>query len=99
MGNRKAKYDKLAAADRKQLQAQKAYKLRSKLVRAESFLHGLGSVLPMNQHESVVLQTGLVLRRTVNQALLDIVLAGSSEMTQRSRRAENAHGHHCLPNK
>lgn len=49
----------------------KAYKLRSKLVHAESFLHGLGNILPTNEHDPLYDKLETVLRLTVKQALLD----------------------------
>ncbi len=49
----------------------KAYSLRSKLVHAEDFLHGLGNVLPTNQHTSLYHKLESVLRQTVRHALLD----------------------------
>lgn len=50
----------------------KAYKLRSKLVHAESFLHGLGNILPMSEHTPLYEKLEEVLRQTVRQALLDV---------------------------
>ena len=49
----------------------KAYKLRSKLVHAESFLHGLGKILPMSEHNPLYDKLEEVLRQTVREALLD----------------------------
>jgi len=49
----------------------KAYKLRSKLVHTESFLHSLGNVLPMSEHNPLYDKLEEVLRETVRQALLD----------------------------
>ena len=49
----------------------KAYKLRSKLVHAESLLHGLGNILPTNEHNPLYEKLETVLRLTVKQALLD----------------------------
>ena len=49
----------------------KAYSLRSKLVHAVSFLHGLGNVLPTNQHNPLYDNLESVLRQTVVHALLD----------------------------
>jgi hypothetical protein len=43
----------------------KAYCLRSKLVHAEGFLHGLGNVLPTNQHNPLCDKWESVLRQTV----------------------------------
>ena len=43
----------------------KAYSLRSKLVHAEGFLHGLGNVLPTNQHNPLYDKLESVLRQTV----------------------------------
>jgi hypothetical protein len=50
---------------------EKAYKLRSKLVHAESFLHGLGNIVPTNEHNPLYEKLETVLRLTVKQALLD----------------------------
>jgi hypothetical protein len=49
----------------------KAYSLRSKLVHAESFLHGLGNVLPVNQQNVLYDKLESVLRHTVRRAGLD----------------------------
>jgi hypothetical protein len=49
----------------------KAYKLRSKLVHAESFLHGLGSIVPKTEHNPLYDKLEDVLRQTVREALLD----------------------------
>jgi len=48
-----------------------AYKLRSKLVHAQSFLFGLQKILPPNQHNDLYLQLESLLRLTVRQSLLD----------------------------
>jgi hypothetical protein len=49
----------------------KAYKLRSKLVHAESFLYNLGSVLPQNDHNPLYEKLEGVLRTTIKQCLVD----------------------------
>lgn len=48
-----------------------AYKLRSKLVHAENFLHGLENVLPKNQHLDLYEKLESVLGATVRRSLLD----------------------------
>jgi hypothetical protein len=48
-----------------------AYKLRSKLVHAESFLHGLEAVLPKSQHGQLYEKLESLLRDTVRRCLLD----------------------------
>ena len=49
----------------------RAYKLRSKLVHAESFLHGLETVLPKSQHDQLYEKLESLLRVTVRRCLLD----------------------------
>jgi hypothetical protein len=49
----------------------KAYDLRSKIVHAESFLYGLGAILPENQHNSLYDKLECLLRMTVRTCLLD----------------------------
>jgi hypothetical protein len=48
-----------------------AYKLRSKLVHAESFLHGLEGVLPRSEHGQLYEKLESLLRHTVKRCLLD----------------------------
>ncbi len=48
-----------------------AYKLRSKLVHAESFLHGLGNILPTGGHTVLYDRLEETLRQTVREALLN----------------------------
>jgi hypothetical protein len=48
-----------------------AYKLRSKLVHAQSFLVGLGAILPTNEHTPLYEKLELILRSTVKRALLE----------------------------
>jgi hypothetical protein len=48
-----------------------AYKMRSKLVHAESFLSGLGTILPENEHLDLYERLESVLRKTVLHCLLD----------------------------
>jgi hypothetical protein len=49
----------------------RAYKLRSKLVHGESFLHGLGTILPESQHSQLYMRLESLLRDTVRRCLLD----------------------------
>jgi hypothetical protein len=48
-----------------------AYKLRSKLVHAESFLHGLDAVLPQSEHGALYGTLESVLRNTLRRCLLE----------------------------
>lgn len=48
-----------------------AYKLRSKLVHAQSFLFGLQKILEPNQHNDLYLRLESLLRETVRRCLLD----------------------------
>jgi hypothetical protein len=48
-----------------------AHKLRSKLVHAESFLHGLETILPKSQHNHLYEKLESLLRMTVRRCLLD----------------------------
>jgi hypothetical protein len=48
-----------------------AYKLRSKLVHAEGFLHDLEAILPKGQHEGLYMKLESVLREVIKRCLLD----------------------------
>jgi hypothetical protein len=48
-----------------------AYKLRSKLVHAESFLSGMHNILPKSEHSPLYERLELLLRETVKRCLLD----------------------------
>jgi hypothetical protein len=48
-----------------------AWRLRSKLVHAESFLDGLGTILPKNQHSDLYQKLESLLRTTLRRCLLD----------------------------
>jgi len=52
-------------------EADSAWKLRSKLVHAEAFLFGLGTVLPASEHLDLYEKLETVLRGTVRQCLFD----------------------------
>jgi hypothetical protein len=49
----------------------RAYKLRSKLVHAESFLHGLDTILPKSQHSELYEKLESLLRMTLRRCLLE----------------------------
>jgi len=49
----------------------KAWKLRSKLVHAEGFLHSLGRVLPTNEHSDLYARIEGLLRAAVRRCLVD----------------------------
>ena len=49
----------------------RAYKLRSKLVHAESVLLGLDNILPTGQHNALYQKLEVLLRRTIRRCLLD----------------------------
>ena len=54
----------------------RAYKLRSKLVHAESFLSGMETILPRVQHVDLCEKLESVLRYTVRRCLLDDTFGG-----------------------
>jgi hypothetical protein len=54
-----------------ELEAKKAWKLRSKLAHAEAFLYGLDIVLPANEHNDLYEKLEAILRSTVLRCLLD----------------------------
>ena len=54
-----------------EIELRAAYKLRSKLVHAESFLSGLDTILPRTQHTALYEKLESVLRQTVLRCLLD----------------------------